>query len=235
MEVYQIKNLVNGKVYIGSTTGTAYGRCYNPKSGHFTLARRGDDYPLYNDIRKYGESNFEISVLETVEGDESRLRLREDYWIKNCKAELYNCCNAANPWWDSDKQSEFVEIRKAKYGDAAFNLHTPDVIARSVATRKERYGSLTSHMRTSEITQKRRRSNSRLIKQDGKYFYGAYELCNYLNDLGYEISASSVKRLLNGKFITKFKDLVGKFELVNLSPDYLEEIKSTIERTANHA
>lgn len=225
MEVYQIKNLVNGKVYIGSTVGTAYGRCYNPRSGHFTLARRGDKYPLYDDIREYGESNFEISVLEIVEGDESYLRLREDYWIKNCKSELYNCCNAANPWWDSDKQSEFLEIRKAKYGDAAFNMHTPEVVAKSVATRRERYGSLTSHMRTPDIVEKRRRTNSRLIKYNGDYFYGAYELCNYLNNSGYKISPSSVKRLLNGKFISKFKDLIGKFELVDLIPDHSEETK----------
>lgn len=223
MEVYQIKNLVNGKVYIGSTIGTAYGRCYNPRSGHFTLARRGDRYPLYDDIRKYGESNFEISVLEVVNGDESYLRLREDYWIKKREVELYNCCNAANPFWDPAKQSEFLEIRKAKYGDAAFNLHTPEAITKSVATRRERYGSLTSHMRTPEIIEKRRKRISRLIKYNGEYFYGAYELCDYLNNSGYEISPSSVKRLVNGRFIAKFKDLVGKFELVELSPDHSDD------------
>lgn len=225
MEVYQIKNLVNGKVYIGSTIGTAYGRCYNSKSGHFILARRGAAYPLYDDIRKYGESNFEISVLEVVNGDKSYLRLREDYWIKHCDSELYNGCNAANPFWDQAKQQKFLQTRIDRYGDAAFNLHTPEVHAKAIDAYKRRHGSLTSHMRTPEINEKRRKRISRLIKYNGEYFYGAYELCDYLNNLGYKISPSSVKRLINGKYIAKFSDLVGRFEVVEFSPDHSEETK----------
>lgn len=216
MEVYQIKNLISGKVYIGSTIYTAEDRCYNSKSGHFYLARRGVDYPLYQDIRKFGEDNFELTILEVVDGTESDLRRREDFWIKSCKFEMYNKIDSANPWWSEKEQNRMMEIRKSKYGDAAFNLHTPEVHRKSTETYKLRHGTCTGHLQSSEVREKQRKSQSRRITYNGMLFYGADELCNYLNsELGIQISISSVKRLINGSYISKFPELVGQFSVID--------------------
>ncbi len=216
MEVYQIKNLISGKVYIGSTIYTAEDRCYNSKSGHFPLAKRGVDYPLYQDIRLFGEDNFELTVLEVVDGNESDLRHREDFWIKSCNSEMYNKIDSANPWWSTDEQKRMMDIRKSKYGDAAFNLHNPEVHAKSTETYKLRHGTCTKHLQSAKTREKQRKSQSRKIIYNGKLFYGAGELCNYLNsELGIQISVSSVKRLVNGSYISKFPELVGQFLIID--------------------
>ena len=48
-------------------------------SQHLSATRKGGHYALYKAIRKYGESNFFIELLETCPiGD---LNTREEYWI----------------------------------------------------------------------------------------------------------------------------------------------------------
>lgn len=80
MGIYQIKNKINGKVYIGQS------RDIDKRiKSHFKVAFELDNsaysYPLMSSIRKYGSDNFEISILE--ECDESKLNEREIYWIDN--------------------------------------------------------------------------------------------------------------------------------------------------------
>ena len=80
--VYEIKNTVNGKVYIGSSRDMGYrwdchryglsmGIHYNPH--------------LQNAWCKYGESVFVFDVLEEV-SDESQLRDREQFWLDEAQA-----------------------------------------------------------------------------------------------------------------------------------------------------
>lgn len=74
--IYIIKNKINNKVYIGQTTQTINIRFTN----HKMASRTGEDTKFYRAIRKYGENNFYIELLEEVEI--KNLNEREKYWIK---------------------------------------------------------------------------------------------------------------------------------------------------------
>lgn len=73
--IYIIKNRVNDKVYIGQTHVSIKLRFQN----HLSAARRGLDYVIGKAIRKYGEENFYVELLEECLLEE--LNEREKYWI----------------------------------------------------------------------------------------------------------------------------------------------------------
>ena len=84
--VYQIKNIITGKLYVGSTTQSFLGRLsthiYHLKknSHHSILLQRA-----YN---KYGINNFEFSILEFC--DSEIIVEREQYWLDKLKPYLSN-------------------------------------------------------------------------------------------------------------------------------------------------
>ena len=73
--IYIIRNKVNTKVYVGQTTVSIKLRFQN----HLSAARHDKDYVIGKAIRKYGEQNFYIELLE--ECLSSELNEREMYWI----------------------------------------------------------------------------------------------------------------------------------------------------------
>lgn len=75
--VYVITNTINGKKYVGVTTGSINKR-FNE---HIRDSRkeRCNDRPLYSDINQYGVENFTIQELEQCD-DLDRFE-RESYWI----------------------------------------------------------------------------------------------------------------------------------------------------------
>lgn len=85
--IYQIKNLINGKCYVGQSVDvesrwTDHEYTVNNKK---LLAYH---YPLYRAMRKYGRNNFYFSVLEEVEMTDD-LTTRELYWFDQLQPE-YN-------------------------------------------------------------------------------------------------------------------------------------------------
>lgn len=82
--IYMIKNIVNGKVYIGQSVDI-YTRWYNHKrdlsnSVHYNTH-------LQKSWNKYGESSFEFSIIKTC--DQNDLDLLEVKYIS-----LYNSCDS---------------------------------------------------------------------------------------------------------------------------------------------
>ena len=73
--IYIIRNKVNNKVYVGQTTVSIKLRFQN----HLSAARCGKDYVIGKAIRKYGEENFYVELLEECLASE--LNEREIYWI----------------------------------------------------------------------------------------------------------------------------------------------------------
>ena len=73
--IYIIRNTINSKVYIGQTKVSLKLRFQN----HLSAARNGKDYVIGKAIRKYGEENFYIELLEECTIEE--LNKRERYWI----------------------------------------------------------------------------------------------------------------------------------------------------------
>ena len=76
-DVYKITNKVTGKVYIGITNQGAGARYRH----HWYEARIGEPAPIHRSMAKYGEENFTLEILETVDTYDE-LKEREKYWIK---------------------------------------------------------------------------------------------------------------------------------------------------------
>lgn len=74
--IYQVRNLVNNKRYIGLT------ECFRVrKTSHFTRLRKNIHInpKLQNAFNKYGEQNFVFEILE--ECDNKKLEEREVFWV----------------------------------------------------------------------------------------------------------------------------------------------------------
>ena len=75
--IYQIKNIINNKIYVGSTK-YFYGR-FKQHINELIKNKHANRY-LQNSFNKYGENNFEFSILEIID-NEDELISREQYWI----------------------------------------------------------------------------------------------------------------------------------------------------------
>lgn len=77
MAIYQIRNKINGKVYIGSAVNIKY-----RWRSHRSLLRKGIHHSthLQRAFNLYGEDNFAFEVLEAV-NNRSALLDREQFWI----------------------------------------------------------------------------------------------------------------------------------------------------------
>jgi group I intron endonuclease len=120
MFVYQVKNTLNGKRYVGFTKRTLEQRFKE----HKAAAAVGLKQPLYSAIRKHGHKNFEMSVLEVCT-DEVQMREREIYWI----AELGTFGNGYNATKDGDgvlglKHTAETKLKmsEARMGDKNHNF-----------------------------------------------------------------------------------------------------------------
>lgn len=76
--VYSITNKINNKRYIGITSNF-----YERKRVHLwgmkTLKHKNTK--LLNAVKKYGFENFDIEILENIEGDKLDALIRENYYI----------------------------------------------------------------------------------------------------------------------------------------------------------
>lgn len=84
MIIYQIKNKINNKIYIGQTVLTAKARF----GDHVRKAKRKQWLgALHEDINLYGKENFEYEILEVC-SSQKEMDEREKYWIQE-KNTLY--------------------------------------------------------------------------------------------------------------------------------------------------
>lgn len=88
MIIYKAENLINGKVYIGKTSYDLAKRQW----GHFNSAKKGSKTVFHCAIRKYGEENFEFSVLDYCASTEE-MNEREKFYILKNKSILPNGYN----------------------------------------------------------------------------------------------------------------------------------------------
>ncbi len=115
MVIYQAKNKINGKVYVGQTIGNLDRR----KSDHLSSVKsiRYDSY-FHNAIRKYGKDNFVWEIIEECNTIEE-LNEREKYWIEildSISPNGYNLMSGGRNSMHHEKTKvEMSEIRKGKY------------------------------------------------------------------------------------------------------------------------
>lgn len=85
--IYGIKLIGDTNVrYVGLTTRTLEQRFLD----HKKMARRGRKYPIYDWLRKHGEDNVEIFLIEEVQ---DCLESRESYWIQYYRESGYDLLN----------------------------------------------------------------------------------------------------------------------------------------------
>ena len=115
MVIYRITNTVKKKIYIGQTIQPIKDRWKR----HLFDARNGSNYAIHAAIRKYGEINFEIDVIDTANSREE-LDFKEMYWIKTYNSispNGYNLCEGGHsPRWTP-------EIREKLSGDNHWTKH----------------------------------------------------------------------------------------------------------------
>ena len=107
--IYEVKNKVNGKKYIGQTKNTLTNRKYS----HLAIVRRGNyNYKsiFYDAIKKYGENNFVWKEIDNAYSKDE-LNKKEIYYIKEFDTvnNGYNIVKGGN---GGDICSEFSEKRK---------------------------------------------------------------------------------------------------------------------------
>lgn len=118
--IYLITNKINGKKYVGSTHDFI-----SRWRGHKSMLNRGVHFNnhLQNSWNKYGENNFEFSVLEaldeSIDNFEQYLIEREEFNIQNL--DCINCgyntrteCNTNKGLkWSEESKKNFSEYRKS--------------------------------------------------------------------------------------------------------------------------
>jgi len=84
MGVYQIRNIVNGKLYVGSSTDI-----HTRWQSHKCRLRRNKHRSphLQQSWNMYGELNFSFEVIEVI-ADKKNILMREQYWIDKCMSAL---------------------------------------------------------------------------------------------------------------------------------------------------
>jgi group I intron endonuclease len=111
MHIYTIKNLVNGKMYVGQTIQS------NPKMrwyAHCDMMRKGKKSYLYDSIRKHGLENFLWQVVDTASSIE-HLNELETAWANTLKKQgivLYNNRETGNNKRHSAKSIEKMQQRQ---------------------------------------------------------------------------------------------------------------------------
>ena len=108
--IYEYRNNLNGMVYIGQSSDFM-GR----KRSHRWLSLNGDENSyIHRAMRKYGEENFTISVVERCEVD--KLDDREIYWINERKCmspDGYNLSTGGNrPIMSEESRQKISNARK---------------------------------------------------------------------------------------------------------------------------
>lgn len=129
--VYEIRNSVNGRHYIGSSINAR-----QRKNRHFRDLRRGVHRSVFlqRDYDKCGESNFEFKIIEAV--DRGALLVREQFWIDSTHP-VYNNAKVAGNTLGVKHRPDVVEANRARaigFGNGNARI-TPEMASQLVELR----------------------------------------------------------------------------------------------------
>ena len=120
--VYQITNLKNNKIYIGSTTRGIKFTKHSHKSASTTVSHRnkdGDLRPIYKAIKKYGFHNFMYNTMAEFESKKDAYEFKEacvtEFKAMNPKYG-YNCTTGRLDAYTMNKKTreKYLKTQKAK-------------------------------------------------------------------------------------------------------------------------
>jgi len=111
--IYCIRNIINGKVYIGSAINLN-----KRKYEHFNTSRLSNPH-LQNAMKKHGKENFEFHILEYVDNVKTLIPY-EQFWIDNLRKKgiiLYNIALRAGSSLGIKRSNETkLKMSKSKIG-----------------------------------------------------------------------------------------------------------------------
>ena len=115
--IYQIRNRINDKIYIGSSVDIRKRWFYHKRD---LKNNNHDSRHLQSSWNMYGENNFSFEIIEVIE-DITTLISREQYWIDKCMCFSdsigYNICRKAGSSLGRKHSKETcLKISKAKKG-----------------------------------------------------------------------------------------------------------------------
>jgi len=121
--IYEIKNLINNKIYIGSSSNIN-----KRKIAHFSYLRR-NNHPnkhLQNSCNKYGIENFDFNILEICRMD--NVIEKEQFYIDNYKPEYNKRLIAESNfgWKPSEEYIKEFSIKMKGEGNYFFGLKHSD-------------------------------------------------------------------------------------------------------------
>lgn len=127
--IYQIKNTINDKLYIGQTKNFS-----NRKRSHLKSLKNGTHYNRYlqRSYSKYGQDCFVFEIIERCEVE--ILNTRERYWIRKLQTEYkengYNAAYAVEVFTNYDLKRKINRSKRT----------LPKVLATKEARRKSKLG-----------------------------------------------------------------------------------------------
>jgi group I intron endonuclease len=131
--IYVIRNLVNNKVYVGSTKNF-----YNRKATHFKLLKENKHWniKLQRSFDYHGEANFRFEIIERLSYEKEVIIERENFFIQslNAKNNGYNIADAS--FGDILSTHPFKEEIKAKISKSLKETFSQ----MSIEERKEKFG-----------------------------------------------------------------------------------------------
>jgi len=241
--IYKIRNIVNGKVYIGSTVNFR-----KRFSLHKLLLTRNKHHSkhLQNAWNKDGEENFIFEIIEEIEPNKEKLLEREQCWIDSLTPE-YNISNVAGsclgvkrsdetkkkiseankkkktyPPWNKGLKNIFSEEVRKKMSDAA-KLRPPTMKGKlhSEETRlkisKSRIGI------TAGENNPKAKLTWEIVRQIREKYKLGFTKISISRDIG--ISASNIEKIINNK---SWYDTL--YEFVEVSDGRRTRSKETIEK-----
>lgn len=110
--VYKIVNLINGKIYIGSSKNLRL-RLWGHRA-QLRHNKHGNEH-LQRAWNKYGEENFDYCILETC--DEEHQYEREQYYIDTCHPEYNIADKVILPSFTEESRKKHSETRKRMFAE----------------------------------------------------------------------------------------------------------------------
>lgn len=202
--VYLIKNITNGKCYVGSSIHLEL-----RQKEHFSklASNRHPNTHLQNAYNKYGKESFEFEIIETLDiGDDIKEMLlqREQFWIDNLKPD-YNILLVAG----SSLGYKHTEETKQKISNTTKGVKKSEEHAKHIKESQQGKKLSEQHKKKLSEAAKNRKgqSNYCIISVDGVIYTSMKQACEELGiKLGCMQSRLKSKNFPNYFYIQKAKN-----------------------------
>ena len=193
-EVYLIENKINNHKYIGQTTQGYLNRFQQ----HVRETEYGDSSALHNAIRKWGEDNFKVELIETCDLDQ--LDEREIYWISFYNTykskDHYNMTSGGEGYLLSEEIKDKISetMKKIPRGEK-WEKSMSDAMKKKIAN-GERWGFMAKKYDTSSHTKRKIQATPDLNPSGTALYQGNKPLSNKV--LRFDSIVDAAKKV-NGK------------------------------------